>query len=134
MLNHNDISYRSNALEALDLLLKKGAKPEATSASSGCTPLHVAAQFGHVQIVERLLNVKHLNIDATDQQEMTALHLAISRGFEDICKYLLDNGASIKITTKQERTCLHLAADAGNTKIVSLIIQTGECVRLNLLI
>ena len=122
----NLISGRSNALEALDNLLKKGAKPNVTSSSKSRTPLHVAAQFGHKQIIERLLNVKNLDIDATDQQGMTALHLAISRGYEDICTDLIDNGASINMTTKEGLSCLHLAADAGNTEIVSLVIQTGR--------
>ena len=129
----NGIFYRSNSLEALDILLKKGAKPDATSVSSGHTPLHVSAQFGHIQIIERLLNAKSLDIDAPDHQGMTALHLAISRGYEDICRYLIDNGAGINKTTKEGRTCLHLAADAGNTRIVSLIVQTGKSVRFNLL-
>ncbi len=101
-----------------------------TSTSSGCTPLHDAAQFGHKQVIERLLNVKNLDIDATDKQGMTALHLAISRGYEEICKYLIDNGASINTATKERRTCLHLAVDAGHTDIVSLVIQTGRYERL----
>lgn len=79
-----------------------------------------------MQIVERLLNAKNLEIDATDQQGMTALHMAISRGYENICRYLIDNGASINISTKQGHTCLHLAATAVNVKIVSLIFQTGK--------
>ena len=86
----------------------------------------MAAQFDHIQIIERLLNVKSLDIDVTDQQGMTALHIAISRGYEEICRYLIDNGASINVITKEERTCLHLAADAGNATILSLIIQTGR--------
>lgn len=117
---------RSNALEAIDILLKKGAKPNVTSSSKGCTPLHVAVQFGHIQTVERLLKAKNLEIDATDQQGMTALHIAISRGYEDVCRYLIDSGASINISTKQGRTCLHLAANAGSTDIVDLVIQSGE--------
>ena len=117
---------RSNALEAIDILLKEGAKPNVTSSSKGCTPLHVAVQFGHIQTVERLLKAKNLEIDATDQQGMTALHIGISRGYEDICRYLIDNGASINISTKQGHTCLHLATNAVNINIVSLIFQTGK--------
>ena len=119
-------SFRSNALEAINILMKKGAKPNGTSSSNGLTPLHIAVQFGHMQIVERLLNANNLEIDAMDQQGMTALHIAISRGYEDICRYLIDNGASINISTKQEHTCLHLATSAVNIKIVSLIFQTGK--------
>jgi len=79
-----------------------------------------------MQIVERLLNAKNLEIDSMDQQGMTALHIAISRGYEDICRYLIDNGASVNISTKQRQSCLHLAANAVNIKIVSLIFQTGK--------
>ena len=119
--------HRSNALEALDILLKKGAKPNVATTPRGCTPLHIATQFGNRQIIERLLNVKSLEIDATDGQEMTALHIAISREYEDICKDLIHSGASISMSTKEGHTCLHLAANAGNTDIVSLVIQTGMC-------
>ena len=120
------LPLRSNALEVIDILLKKGAKPNVTSLSKDYTPLHVAVQFGHIEIVQRLLKAKNLEIDATDQQGMTALHIAISRGYDGICRYLIDNGASININTKQGHTCLHLAANSVNIKIVSLICQTGK--------
>ena len=120
------MSLRSNALEVIDILLKKGAKPNVTTTSKGYTSLHIAVQFGHMEVVQRLLNAKNLEIDATDQQGMTALHIAISRGYENICRYLIDNRASINISTKQGHTCLHLAANAVNIKIVSLICQTGK--------
>lgn len=113
-------------MEALDILLQKGANPNGGSTSKGYTPLHVATQYGNKEITERLLSVKNLQIDATNQDGSTALHLAISRGYEDICRDLIDKGASINITTKQGHTCLHLAADVGNTDIVSLVIQTGK--------
>ena len=120
------LPLRSNALEVIDILLKKGAKPNVTSSSKDYTPLHVAVQFGHIEIVQRLLKAKNLEIDATDQQGMTALHIAISRGYDGICRYLINNGASININTKQGHTCLHLAANSVNIKIVSLICQTGK--------
>ena len=67
-----------------------------------------------------------MEIDAADHQGMTALHIAISRGYEDICRYLINNGASIDIRTKQGHTCLHLAANVVNIKIITLIFQTGK--------
>jgi len=112
-------------------LLKRGAKPNVKSTSSSCTALHVATQFGHKKIIERLLSSRDLDIDTTDQQGMTPLHIAISRGYEDICSYLINNGASINISTKQGRTCLHLAANAGSTDVVDLVIQTGRHGRFN---
>ena len=127
--NSSVISCRSNSLEALDALLKKGAKPNTTSKYSSCTTLHFAAQLGHRLIVQRLLNDRNLLIDATDQQGMTALQMAISRGYEEICKDLVNKEASITITTAKGQNCLHLAAAGGNSNIASLIIQSGKPVR-----
>ena len=119
------MSYRSNAIDALDALLKRGAKPNSVSKYSGCTSLHFAAQFGHAQIIHRLLNEKDLDTDATDQQGMTALHVAINRGYEEICKELVNNGACVTMTTAKGQTCLHLAAASGSTNIVTLIVKSG---------
>ena len=123
---HKCFSCRYDALEAVDILLKRGAEPNVTSTSNGCTALHVATQFGHKKIIERLLSTKNLDIDATDYQGTTAIHIAISRGYEDICRYLINDGASINISTKQGHTCLHLAANVGSMDIVDLVIQTGR--------
>ena len=57
---------------------------------------------------------------------MTALHVAISRGYEEICKELVDKGASVTMTTAKGHTSLHLAAASSSTDIVSLVVQSGE--------
>ena len=120
------MSYRSDALEALDVLLKKGAQVNATAKHSSRTPLHLAAHFGHVEIIQRLLLEKDLDINATDQQGMTALHAAISRGYKETCDALLKSEANATVTTANGQTCLHLAAAGGNTSVVLSIIQYGE--------
>ena len=124
-LNIKHIFFRSNSLEALNSLLKKGAKLNFVSTSRGYTPLHIAVEFGNRQTVQRLLNEKSLEIDAKNEQEVTALHIAISRGYEGICRDLLHNGASVSISTKEGNSCLHLAASAANSDIFSAVIQAG---------
>ena len=117
--------FRSNALEALDALLDKGAKVNSASKSSSRTPFHMAVQFGHKEIVQRLLKERDLDIDAADKHGMTALHLATSCGFKEICDTLLENQANVAATTAKAQTCLHLAAASGNIKVVLSIIQSG---------
>ena len=125
MLSFHFLSNRFNSLEALDALLKVGSWPNTAAKYSGCTALHLAARFGHKEIIHRLLNEKGLDTEVTDQQEMTALHIAISRGYRKICQELLDNGASVTIITSKGRTSLHLAAASGSTDIVALVIKSG---------
>ena len=106
--------------------MKKGANPNKASEFRACTVLHFAALFGHKLIIDRLLKEKDLDIDATDQQGMTALHMAINRGYGEICEDLVNNDANVTMTTTKGQTCLHLAAASGNTDIVALIVQSGR--------
>lgn len=124
------VCNRSNSLEAFDNLLKKGANPNGRSTTKGYSPLHIATQYGNKEIIQRLLNVKTLKINATNRNGLTALHLAISRGYEEICSDLIAKGCSINIITRDGQTCLHLAADVGIEGIVSEVIQTGKYERI----
>ena len=119
------MSCRSNALEALDVLLKKGAKVNASCKGTSRSPLHLATQFGHKEIIQRLLKERDLDVDASDQQGMTSLHVAVSRGYEEICDALLKFQANVTLTTAKDQTCLHLAAASGNKNIVLSIVQSG---------
>jgi hypothetical protein len=56
-------------------------------------PLQTAAQEGHEEIVNRLLESGNFHIDARDSRERTAVYAATSRGRDSIVKLLLDHGA-----------------------------------------
>ena len=105
--------------------MKAGANPTGEAKSSGCIPLHIAVRFGHRKIIHRLLMENTKNIDAMDGRGMSALQLAICRGYDDIFRDLLDNNASIGTLTAAGQTTLHLAVVNGNSNIVSQVLDTG---------
>ena len=74
----------------LAALLENGADVNMLD-RSGCTPLHLAASFGHKAIVELLL-VKGADIHARVNGS-TALHLAAEKKHIEVVELLLANGA-----------------------------------------
>ena len=64
--------------------------------SGGDSCIHIAALRGNSHAVELLLKAG-INVDDIGEMGCTALHHASRKGYEDIIRLLLDNGASTDI-------------------------------------
>ncbi|XP_008398616.1 myotrophin [Poecilia reticulata] len=64
----------------------------------GRNPLHYAADFGHLKVVEYLLE-KGADVNATDKHGLTPLICACFEGHCDCVKILLEKGADRNIKT-----------------------------------
>ena len=105
-------------------LLKFGAKLECRD-KSGCTPLLLAAQYGHVELVAFLLQ-KGADGKAVDNSWDTALHWAAYKGSIQVCGLLLFRGEIAWTTTdKYGQTPVHLASLRGHTTVVRYLLQYG---------
>jgi hypothetical protein len=62
--------------------------------SAGKTPLHIAAQQGHLPIIQFLID-NSADVDLTDTQGNTPLHYASAYGHVDIIKALLEAGCYV---------------------------------------
>ncbi len=60
----------------------------------GTSPLHFAAQFGHLGTAEVLLRAG-ISRDARTKVDRTPLHVAAQEGHVDIVELLLDNSADV---------------------------------------
>ncbi|XP_046358020.2 transient receptor potential cation channel subfamily A member 1-like isoform X2 [Haliotis rufescens] len=76
------------------------------------TPLHRAAIFNHVPVVEFLID-KGADVNAKDIQERTPLLLAASKGGWETVTCLLSNKADIKAKDHNNRNFMHLAVKFG---------------------
>lgn len=86
----------------------------------GNTPLHYAAKYGHLEIMELLLQ-KGAHIDPTNYWcEATPLHYAASTGQVGEVKFLLDSSADPTLRDDKENTPAHWAALKGHTQSVIL--------------
>jgi len=90
----------------------------------GLTPLHEAADNGHLSICRMLLE-RGAPPDSTDDQAATPLHAAASFGHPDVCGLLLAHGADPASRDADGCTPLHLASGSGLVDICRALLQAG---------
>jgi len=93
------------------------------------TPLLIAACFGHMKIVELLLN-KGADANAADDEGWTALILAALRGKIEAVKMLIDHGANINAKSIKGVTSLMWASGStlypsGHPDVVQFLLDAG---------
>jgi ankyrin repeat protein len=76
--------------------------------SLGWTPLQYACTRGHLEVAEFLV-VNGAKVNALSPNNSTALMMSVMSGNEYLVKYLLDNGADLKIRNQQGLTAIDFA-------------------------
>ena len=101
--------------------------PSSFESNHGVTPLHLASQDGHAQIVNELLKYEHCYRDplknTSDRSSITPLHQAAYNGHLDTVKALIEHGADVSRKTDNGYTSLHYAAQQGHTDIARELIE-----------
>ncbi|KAL0632772.1 hypothetical protein Q9L58_008360 [Maublancomyces gigas] len=86
------------------------------------TALHLAAEKGHAEIVNILLN-HGAQVEATNKWTQSPLQLAAETGHLAAGKELLDKGANVHPQDIAEMTVLHWAAIKGRAQFVQLLLE-----------
>ena len=106
-------------------LLSAGADPDAPG-RDGLPPLHRAAMAGATGAALALLS-NGADVNLTDGASgNTALMLAANRGFVDLVRLLLDQGADVGIRAKDGWTALQAAEMIGDGETAALLRAAGE--------
>jgi ankyrin repeat protein len=102
--------------------------PEAIDSYShdGWTPLHLAAFFGHADLVADLL-ARGTAVDPLGKNSMAnrPLHAALASRRWEAAKLLLAAGANVKLKDGAGWTPLHLAAANGGLELVVALLERG---------
>ncbi|CAF3561497.1 unnamed protein product [Rotaria sp. Silwood1] len=88
------------------------------------TPLHFAAGYNRLQVVEYLLAMG-ADVTARDKGGLVPLHNSCSYGHLEVTALLLNNGASSQVTDLWKVTPLHESAAKGKFEICKLLIKYG---------
>ncbi len=114
-------SARRGEVDRVAALLAQGADANARTESKE-PALHLAAKYGHGEVVKVLLdNGAKVNAKADG---WPALYLAAENGHGEVVKVLLDNGAKVNARVHGS-TALHPAAKYGHREVVKVLLDKG---------
>jgi ankyrin repeat protein len=79
----------------------------------------------NINIINQILNGSGVNVNKTDDYGRTPLYYAVSHGYTDIVRLLLEKGANINKAEYEGETPLYLACYEANVDIVRLLLEKG---------
>ena len=86
--------------------------------------LRLAAEFGQLQIVARLLKDDKLQVDSRQEQTgLTALHYAVGNDHTQIAKELMSHGANLCQPDSSGRAAIHHSVNGRGGDCLSFLIQ-----------
>uniref|UniRef100_A0A5F8HJA9 Ankyrin repeat domain-containing protein 6 n=1 Tax=Monodelphis domestica TaxID=13616 RepID=A0A5F8HJA9_MONDO len=114
-------AYKGQADNVVQLI-NKGAKVAVTK--HGRTPLHLAANKGHLPVVQILLKAG-CDLDVQDDGDQTALHRASVVGNTEVIAALIQEGCALDRQDKDGNTALHEASWHGFSQSAKLLVKAG---------
>lgn len=107
----------------MKVALSSGADIESTN-SVGMTPLQAASLYGHVEVVQALID-GDANLDAQGDTGQTALIWAACRGHLNVVKTLTAAGANIDAHNSCGCTAMMEAALGGHVQVLFFLLSAG---------
>ena len=108
--------------EVADLLLKRGASLTAISGGAEKNqPLHAALAGACDPAIVRALVAHGADVNAVAAANYTPLHVAASRGNEELVRFLVESGAGTDARMDDGKTPADLARDRGHPETAKLL-------------
>ncbi len=113
-------------INAINRVLSQNPDQLNTFSSDGFTLLGLASYFGHISLVQFLLEMgADPNLQSDNELKVAPLHSASAISDFAIAELLIKNGADVNARQMAGVTPLHSAAHNGQTELVKLLIDNG---------
>ena len=110
--------------ECAKQLLDVGMNPDVTAGPEKATPLIIATEVNHPNLIELLTDHKADVNAAMATNGYCALHKASSNNHMHAARALIDKGADINKQSNFGYAPLHMAASAGSKEVVDLLLES----------
>lgn len=115
---------QQGCLDEVKNLVEAGVNVNVRESTEGKSPLHIAALAGNDHLVEYLLTVEGVEIDAvTAVNDATALHLAVWEDHKNTVRKLLAAQVNVNCKAGDGNTPVHLAAALGYCDILTMLLS-----------
>ncbi len=114
----------ANDEQSVLLLIDAGVNVHQTWWKKGFTPLCLACQNSHAEIVKILID-KGADLHQANKKGRTPLFIACQNDHEEIVQILIDKGADVNQADKDGGTPVWMACQNGHKKIVKILIDKG---------
>ncbi|KAK3602164.1 hypothetical protein CHS0354_029169 [Potamilus streckersoni] len=91
---------------------------------SRCTPLSLAVQYGHHNIMSLLVG-KGADVNKKNKDGLSSLHIAVLKNNIEAVHYLLRAGAKVNAPDDRGNLPLYYAARQGHKKILDILVEYG---------
>ena len=98
------MAAQSNDIIKVKKLIKKGADPNVKNPESGITPIGIAAERGHNEIVKLLIAAKAL-VNVATVDGLTPLHITCQFGMVETARLLIDAQAEVNTLSAKHVPC-----------------------------
>ena len=110
--------------ETVRMLVAAGAEPDRSCGEEAATPLLVASQNGHADVVSILLEAR-AGLDLSRKDGVTPLLVASQNGHTEVVRVLTTAGAAVHLSRKDRATPLFMASWKGHTETVRILLAAG---------
>lgn len=119
-------SAKNGDYSSLKAALKDGVDPNLRD-EGDWTPLHWAAQEGHLEIVRALIGTG-AEISPVDDLGFTPLAIAVGQGQDEIVRILLDSGSSAnhRIHGNENGTVMHTACAWNRLEVAKVLVEHSD--------
>ena len=121
-------SFRGN-IKIIQLLISNFAEINALT-SKGYNMIHKAAMGNKPSAIIYFNKKYNMNLEDNDENQRTALHLAVQNCMENSIIYLLNLGINVNSRDKDGNTALHYAVRKSQIRIIKKLIQRGADINI----